>query len=299
MSSFGEALSTERLVDFTCNKIEFMSQPRDCDVVYGSTPVVSFGDFTKAKVATIGINPSSLEFMDKSNSATSNGLLPEGKKRLADAETIGLISEDPYDDDTGEYLMGSSGAKEIWDKCRDYFINPNPYWSWFSDLETVLSGLSVSYKDSSACHLDISPWATDPVFRDLTLEQRGRLLLGESDFLEWQIAKSNIDIVVFNGAQVYESLNSLDGFKLWSIGEITYQSGEQKRTSLLYTGRGPGMARVYGWSLNLQELRVSKEEKTRISNHLTSWLSDFESWAFAEADEITRMLPNPKEVIED
>jgi hypothetical protein len=59
------------------------------------------------------------------------------------------------------------------------------------------------------------------------------------------------------------------------------------------------MARVYGWSLNLQELRVSKEEKTRISNHLTSWLSDFESWAFAEADEITRMLPNPKEVIED
>ena len=77
MSLFGESLSTERLVDFTCNKIEFMSRPRDCDVVYGSTPVVSFGDFTKAKVATIGINPSSLEFMDKSASATSNGLLPK------------------------------------------------------------------------------------------------------------------------------------------------------------------------------------------------------------------------------
>jgi len=116
MSSFGEALSTERLVDFTCNKIEFMSRPRDCDVVYGSTPVVSFGDFTKAKVATIGINPSSLEFMDKSNSATSNGLLPEGKKRLADAETIGLISVDPDDDDTAEYVMGPRGAQEIWEK---------------------------------------------------------------------------------------------------------------------------------------------------------------------------------------
>ena len=91
MSGFGEALSTERLVDFTCNKIEFMSRPRDCDVVFGSTPVVSFGDFTKAKVATIGINPSSAEFMGKSASATLNGLLPEGKKRLADAETLGLI----------------------------------------------------------------------------------------------------------------------------------------------------------------------------------------------------------------
>jgi len=78
--------------------------------------------------------------------------------------------------------------------------------------------------------------------------------------------------VVFNGAQVYESLNSLDGFRLWSIGEITYQSGEQKRTSQLYTGSGPGTTRVFGWSLNLQELRVSKEEKTRILGELTSWL---------------------------
>ena len=252
-----------------------MSRPRDCDVVFGSTPVVSFGDFTKAKVATIGINPSSAEFMGKSASATLNGLLPEGKKRLADAETLGLISDDPYDDDTAEYVLGASGAQEIWEKCRDYFINPNPYWSWFSDLESVLTGLSVSYKDSTACHLDISPWATDPVFRDLTQEQRDRLLLGESDFLEWQIAKSNIEIVVFNGAQVYESLDSLDGFRLWSAGEINYQSGDQKRTSQLYMGSGPGTSPVFGWSLNLQELRVSKEEKTRIMGELTSWLSEF------------------------
>ena len=275
MSGYGEAISTERLVDFTCNKIEFMSPPRDCDVVYGSTPVVSFGDFTKAKVATIGINPSSAEFMDKSASATSNDLLPEGKKRLADAETLGLISDDPFDDDTAGYVLGASGAQDIWEKCRDYFINPNPYWSWFSDLESVLTGLSVSYKDSTACHLDISPWATDPVFRDLTQEQRERLLLGESDFLEWQIAKSNIEIVVFNGAQVYESLHSLDGFKLWSAGQISYQSGDQKRTSYLYMGRGPGTSHVFGWSLNLQELRVSKDEKTRVMGELTSWLSEF------------------------
>jgi hypothetical protein len=69
----------------------------------------------------------------------------------------------------------------------------------------------------------------------------------------------------------------LDGFNLWSIGEITYQSGEQKRTSQLFTGSGPGMARVYGWSLNLQELRVSKEEKLRIMNELALRLSDFKS----------------------
>jgi len=273
MSVFGKALSTERLVDFTCNKIEFMSPPRDCDVVRGSTPVVSFGDFTKAKVATLGINPSSREFMDTSSTGTANELLPEGKKRLADYESLGILSTDPFeDDDTAEYMLGADGAQEIWEGCRDYFKGPNAYWSWFSDLETVLNGASLSYKDSSACHLDISPWATDPVFRDLTKTQQSQLLLGESDFLEWQIAKSNIDLVVINGSTVYESLRTLPAFNIQEFGEITYMSGERKITSKFILGHGPGTSRVCGWTLNLQELRVSKEEKTRVIGELSKWI---------------------------
>jgi len=274
LSGFTEALSTTELVDFTCNKIEFMTPPADCGVVRGSTPVVSFGDFTKAKVATIGINPSSKEFMDTSSSGTTNELLPDEKKRLADYESLGILSTDPLDDDTAQYMLGADGAKEIWEGCRDYFKGPNAYWSWFSDLEMVLSGASVSYKDSSACHLDISPWATDPVFRDLDKTQQKQLLLGESDFLEWQIAKSNIGILVINGATVYESLKTLPAFNLEEFGEITYMSGERKITSKLILGSGPGLSRVCGWTLNLQELRVSKEEKQRVMEELSFRLQE-------------------------
>lgn len=268
-----EKLTSEQMVSFVLNKIEFMSPPKDCGVVYGSTPVVSFGDFTKATIATIGINPSSQEFQDKSNSGTSNELLPQGKKRLADAESLGLISDDPYDDDTAEYVLGTNGVKEIWEGCRDYFKGPNAYWSWFADLENILSELNVSYKDSSACHLDLSPWATDPVFRDLSKSQKEKLLLGESDFLEWQIAKSNIKLVLFNGSTVYESLKTLPSFRLDSVQEIEYSSGDRKIKSELISGHGPGLVRVLGWTFNLQELRVSKDEKSRITKELISWLS--------------------------
>ena len=39
--------------------------PKGCKVVPDSTPVVAFGDPTKAKIATLGINPSKQEFLDQ------------------------------------------------------------------------------------------------------------------------------------------------------------------------------------------------------------------------------------------
>jgi len=272
VSGFGEALSTERLVDFTCNKIEFMSPPRDCSVVRGSTPVVSFGDFTKAKVATLGINPSSKEFMDTSSSGTTNELLPDGKKRLADYESLGIMSTDPFDDDTAHYVLGADGAKEIWESCRDYFKGPNAYWSWFNDLEKVVNFTGNSFKNDSACHLDLSPWATDPVFSGLEKEQQQRLLLGESDFLRWQIAKSNIELVIFNSAQAFQKLNELDEFDIFESGEIEYTSGGAKRTSNLYQGMAPGGKRIVGWSLNLQAMQATVEEKEKVYREIELWL---------------------------
>ncbi len=269
MIGYGEALSTERLVDFTCNKIEFMSRPHDCGVLRGSTPVVSFGDFIKAKVATLGINPSSKEF---AAAGTTNGLLPQGKKRLADGESLGLLSTDPLDDDTAEPILGPGGAKEIWEACRDYFKGPNAYWSWFNDLEKVVGFTGTSYRDDTACHLDLSPWATDPVFSGLTNDQQERLLLGEADFLSWQIAKSNIELVIFNSAQAFDRLNKVNGFDIFEAGSIEYTSGGTKRNSNIYQGWAPGGKRIVGWSLNLQATQASVEEKERIFQELSYWL---------------------------
>ena len=262
-----------QLINFVKNKIEFMSPPKDCGVISGSTPVVSFGDFTKSRVATIGINPSSAEFSDKSKNATCNGLFPADKKRLADLETVGILSTDPLDDDTAENYLDEKGAEQIWAGCRDYFLSPNAYWKWFGDLEVVLEPLSVSYKDSSACHLDLSPWATDPVFSELKPTQQKSLLLGEADFLRWQIAKSPIELLLLNGAQTQESIFSLDDFDLGSIEEFTYTSGGSRRTSEFFTGWGPSGVQIRGWTVNLQALQVTNDEKQGVFEQVIKFLS--------------------------
>ena len=43
-------------------------------VVDRSTPVLSFGDFQKAEVFTLGINPSNLEFLDEKKELLKNQL---------------------------------------------------------------------------------------------------------------------------------------------------------------------------------------------------------------------------------
>jgi len=110
------------------------------------------------------------------------------------------------------------------------------------------------------------------VFSGLEKEQQQRLLLGESDFLRWQIAKSNIELVVFNSAQAFQKLNELEEFDIFEAGEIEYTSGGAKRTSNLYQGMAPGGKRIVGWSLNLQAMQATVEEKERVYREIELWL---------------------------
>jgi hypothetical protein len=54
-------------------------------VIPGSTPVVAFGNARTARVATLGLNPSSIEFADK-----KGAILKGAKRRLATHESVGL-----------------------------------------------------------------------------------------------------------------------------------------------------------------------------------------------------------------
>ena len=49
------------ILDYVERRIT-QTPPGDCCVVPGSTPVISFGDVRTARVATVGINPSFVEF---------------------------------------------------------------------------------------------------------------------------------------------------------------------------------------------------------------------------------------------
>ena len=52
-------MNIDDLEKLTVEKIAAMTPPEGCGVIDKTTPVVSFGDFTTAKIATLGINPSS------------------------------------------------------------------------------------------------------------------------------------------------------------------------------------------------------------------------------------------------
>ena len=60
--------------------------PADSCVVPGSTPVVAFGNARAAIVATLGLNPSKLEFLDDSGNE-----LVERMRRLATHRSLGIF----------------------------------------------------------------------------------------------------------------------------------------------------------------------------------------------------------------
>jgi hypothetical protein len=235
----------ERLV---MEKIATMTKPADCGVIAKTTPVISFGDFTTSRIATLGINPSSAEF-------TSGGKLIVGeKKRLADEE------------------FGSSSPLDIWFHCKHYFRN-NPYWSWFKHLEELLNQVGASYEEN-ACHLDLSPWATDPIFGKLTPRQQETLLHHDRELLNWQITESPIKTVLFNGATVYKTIQAAQNYHLQKVGELTYASGGQVRTSDLISGDGPKGESIFGWTVNLQALQATVEERAEVMAKLADWLKN-------------------------
>lgn len=241
-------MNFEDLEKITLEKISAMKAPTDCGVIPKTTPVISFGDFTKAKIATLGINPSSAEFL------SSGKLIAGEKKRLADEE------------------FGPALPIDIWFQCKHYFL-ANPYWNWFSHLEELLQRVGASYK-TNACHLDLSPWATDPIFGKLTLDQQDKLLSHDRDLLNWQIVESPIETVLFNGATVYKTIASAQNYYLQKVGEITYTSGGQTRTSELINGDGPRGESIFGWTVNLQALQATVEERSEVMSKLADWLTN-------------------------
>ncbi len=116
------------------------SPPPDAPVVAGSTPVVAFGDPSSAGVATLGINPSAREFVERGD------LLEGDRRRLA---TLASLGADDLSDLTDEEV------RKVIDDCARYFQR-NPYGRWFNPLDRLLrKGLNVSYYDGTACHLDL------------------------------------------------------------------------------------------------------------------------------------------------
>lgn len=214
-------------------------------VLRGSTPVVSFGDFRTAHVATLGINPSDSEFVHKGE------WLVGDKQRFATLRSLGLSAPEEASD---------ADVAAIVHACCHYFQSTNPYWKWFRPLDKLIQdGLGVSYETGTAIHLDLVQWATSPVWRGITKAQKEQLIGSDREFLREQLARENIELVVMNGRSV---MDQVERAGLRYSQRIPLVNAKSKKSELVF-GRLDGTA-FLGWSQNVQSLSFTAEQQAQV-----------------------------------
>ena len=225
--------------------------PVDCRVVPGSTPVVVFGQTRTARVATLGLNPSKVEFLDRRGNE-----LQGVHRRLATHSSLGIsnLSDAPL-----------SVVIQVLRECDTYFLR-NPYRRWFDQLERILASCSASYYDGTACHLDLVQWATDPTWGGLTEGTRLELLRSDVPFLMEQLANENIRVILVNGSGVINQLQTHTDADLDEVDPIV---GFGHTKTRLFVGSILGRIKIVGWSTNIQSsFGVTRELRSEIARRV-------------------------------
>ncbi|HEY0797855.1 MAG TPA: hypothetical protein VGD50_01825 [Candidatus Baltobacteraceae bacterium] len=160
-------------------------------------------------MATVGLNPSNVEFVDE-----NNWELRGECQRLQTLHSLGLAA---WSDVNAEHL------EQIVEWCKTYFER-RPYNRWFKPLETVFSGADAQYYGvgASACHLDLVPFATHVKWGKLSSRQRGVLQSASADCLAYLIAGSPISGLILNGASVVRGFQSLTKVRMESREQPTW-----------------------------------------------------------------------------
>ena len=204
--------------------------PADSRVIPGTTPVVAFGDVSQARVATLGINPSRVEFLDRQGNE-----LIAFDRRLATHRSLGVS-------DLGK--APAAAIHQVLADCNGYFQR-NPYRRWFDQLEPVLKACGASYYDETACHLDLVQWATDPAWSNLPIEVQRRLLRDDAPFLLEQLTNENIEILLLNGQMVVSTTSK-------EMNTTLDEFGLAHQDTPLFAGMVWDRIKIVGWSKNLQ-----------------------------------------------
>jgi len=252
MKELIDSIDDEEIPGYVVERIR-RPTPADCFVLPGSTPVVAFGDVRHAHVATLGLNPSRVEFKEP-------GMELDGPlRRFETLQSLGVARLEDASDDA---------VLTVWRRCNDYFRG-NPYKKWFDPLEKVLLAAGASYFDDTACHLDLSQWATDPTWSGLPAVVRKRLTSEDVEFLLTQLKSERIALLLLNGRAVVDTFRSVLKGQLESVGTIA----DRTVTTKFYVGTF-GNARVVGWSTNLQSsFGVTKELRSQLAQRVAELAS--------------------------
>ncbi len=190
--------------------------PPGCFVVPGSTPVVAFGDPRTARVATLGLNPSRLEFLDRQGRE-----LDGTARRFETLDSLGVPSLAAADGRTVE---------RTFEACCAYF-HRNPLRAWFDQLDAVLGTVGASYYAGTACHLDLVQWGTDPTWGRLPPETRERLLAEDVPFMLEQLRQEPVRLLLLNGSGVIRGFAAATGVLLSERGQALVDGQVRTRIS--------------------------------------------------------------------
>jgi hypothetical protein len=192
MSNARLLTEVDRLVDLL-----HKGRPIELGAIPWASPVLAFGDPVNSRVATLGLNPSNLEFVDRHGRE-----LHAPHHRFESLTTLRASS-------WGE--VASRGVRSVWQACENYFYG-NPYDQWFKRLEKLLVGTGASYYTSfgvKACHLDLVPFATAEKWSSLTNIERAQLIQLGTPSLVKTIIASDVRVLVLNGSAVVKEFNRL------------------------------------------------------------------------------------------
>jgi hypothetical protein len=184
---------------------------RDTNLIGWSAPIPVFGDVSKSVVATLGLNPSNLEYVDRT------GLELDGERRRFHSLTsLGIRKWSE---------ARESHLQQVSSSCRNYFLN-RPYLGWFGRLNEVIKGTESSYFSGGigACHLDLVPYATSCKWSALSSAQRELLLINSGDTIGLLLRNSPVQLLVLNGASVVKAFQE--------VAEVTLGSKQMPSWSL-------------------------------------------------------------------
>ena len=238
------------------------------EIIPWSCPVPTFGDLDNSQLATIGINPSYREFMDRT------GLQLKGTlRRFHTLQSLGLEAWAEADSRHLDLML---------DSFRKYF-SCNPYDAWFRRLDFVIAGANASYYDypSNACHLDLVPFATNRRWTELSGIQQSFLRQLSGDTLGTIIRDSHIGMLILNGNSVVRQFQSVAGATLQAKEIPAWSLRSHSRNmvkGIAYTGCLSEMSgikldrplRILGFNHNLQSsFGVTSEVVSSIKEWVT------------------------------
>lgn len=241
----------DRLVDLL-----HTGRPVELGAISWASPVLAFGDPANSRIATLGLNPSNLEFVDR------HGRELHGPYRRF--ESLATLNVSNWGEVAGR------GIRRVWQACEDYFYG-NPYDQWFKRLERLLVGTGASYYTSlgvKACHLDLVPFATADKWSSLTSNEKAQLIELGTPSLVKTIRASDIRVLVLNGSTVVKEVSrlvSVDSLEPRIMKSWSLQGGRVQGVG--YTGR---VSRLGGLDLDRELLVLGYNHNIQSSFGVTS-----------------------------